>query len=118
MPDAIRECIADDDTTLKAGEILKPMYFLCKRNILAKSSKITIYFIKVSQLLGGDSLPGLWGDHRPQLFSRGCCSVRDDLKIGSLGGRERKLKGEGKERRKKWSEERDLEKNVKSATVD
>jgi len=36
-----------------------------------------------------------------------------------LGGRERKLKGEGKERRrKKWSEERDLEKNVKSATVD
>jgi len=28
-----------------------------------------------------------------------------------LGGRERKLKGEGKERRrKKWSEERDLEK--------
>jgi len=52
MPDAIRECIADDDTTLKAGEILKPMYFLCKRNILAKSSKIAIYFIKVSQLLG------------------------------------------------------------------
>lgn len=99
MPDAIRECIADDDTTLKAGEILKPMYFLCKRNILAKSSKITIYLIKVSQLLGGDSLPGLWGDPRPQLFSRGCCSVRDDL--GSLGGRERKLKGEGKERRRK-----------------
>jgi len=71
-----------------AGEIMKPTYFLCKRNIMEKPSKITIYLIKMLKLLRalsphllprfcpwtllGTSVPGPSHSRPPQLQSHGC----------------------------------------------
>ena len=102
MPDAIRECIADDDTTLKAGEILKPMYFLCKRNILAKSSKIAIYFIKVSQLLGGRLSAGALGGPQTSTFQPWLLQCPRRLKDRVVGRQRKEIErgGEGEKEEK------------------